>query len=312
MYEVGGIPVPWTKGTSFGNTLTILGYDTGVSKIGPFGTDYIAFENWTKPGLISFDGDDVAIYGWIQTEEGYWWSNGENLMNALLVGKAYVDPANPTLFLTTYWDIEEGWDFGFVQVSTDGGSTWTSLQNEYTTYEHDPDAHPAIVANLPGLTGWSEDWITMSFDLSAYAGMDVLVGFRYMTDWATLYEGWYIASASVSGTQLTLTPVYPEADFQVTVVYAYIIDGKTLYIPCDMWLCDKTETGITLALTQKPNYVILVVSPITQKGIVDYAFNATPLKMRMTCGRIVESAGSLTMPIWKTHTDGESIWVEGY
>jgi hypothetical protein len=278
MYEVGGIPVPWTKGTSFGNTLTILGYDTGVSKIGPFGTDYIAFENWTKPGLISFDGDDTAVYGWTYLEEyGVWWSNGENLMDTLLVGKAYVNPSNPTLVLTTYWDIEEGWDFGFVQISTDGGQTWTSLENEYTTYEHDPDAHPAIVANLPGLTGCSEDWITMDFDLSAYSGMNVLVGFRYMTDWATLYEGWYIASASVSGTQLTLTPVYPEADFQVTVVYAYVIDGKTLYIPFDMWLCDKTETGIELAYAKKPNYVILVVSPTMHKGWVDYQFKATPL-----------------------------------
>ncbi|MEM3726737.1 MAG: immune inhibitor A, partial [Candidatus Bathyarchaeia archaeon] len=173
IYEVGGLPFPWTKGTDFGNTITILGYDTGVSKIGPFGTDYIAFENWTKPGIICFDGDDVAVYGWRLTAEGYWWSNGENLMNALLVGKASVNSTNPTLELTTYWDIEDYWDFGFVQVSTDGGKTWISLENEYTTYEHDPDAHPDIIANLPGLTGWSEDWVTMTFDLSAYAGKTV-------------------------------------------------------------------------------------------------------------------------------------------
>jgi hypothetical protein len=284
IYEIGGLPVPWKKGTDFGNTITILGYDTGVSKIGPFGTDYIAFENWTRPGLIFFDGDDTALYGWTFLEEyGVWWSNGENLMDTLLVGKAYVNPSNPTLVLTTYWDIEEGWDFGFVQVSTDGGQTWTSLENEYTTYEHDPEAHPAIVANLPGLTGWSEDWITMDFDLSAYSGMNVLVGFRYMTDWATLYEGWYIASASVSGVELTLTPVYPEADFQVTVIYAYIIDGKTLYMPFDMWLCDKTEIGMSLAYAKKPNYVILAISPTMRKGWVDYKFKAEPLPLPKRC-----------------------------
>ncbi len=278
IYEISGLPVPLTKGTDFGNTITILGYDTGVSKIGPFGTDYIALKDWNKPGIIYFDGDDVAPYGWTYLEEyGVWWSGADNLMDTLLIGKAYVDPADPTLVLTTYWDIEDYWDFGFVQVSTDGGKTWASLENEYTTYEHDPDAHPAIVANLPGLTGWSEDWITMDFDLTAYAGMNVLIGFRYMTDWATLYEGWYIQSASVSGVELTLTPVYPEADFQVTVVYAYIIDGMTLYIPFDMWLYDKTETGIALAATKKPNYTILVISPTMRKGWVDYQFKATPL-----------------------------------
>ncbi|MGB9778774.1 MAG: hypothetical protein ACP5IM_04065 [Candidatus Bathyarchaeia archaeon] len=278
-YEIGGLPVPWTKGTDFGNTFTILGYDTGVSKIGPFGTDYITFENWTRPGFIYFDGDDFAQYGWQLTTEGYW-SNGENLMNALLISKAYVDPNNPTLTLVTKYGIETSWDFGFVQVSTDGGQTWKSLENKYTTYDHDPDAHPAIIANLPGLTGYNPDWpewTTMSFDLSAYAGQNVLIGFRYMTDWATLYEGWYIQSASVSDTQLTLTPVYPEADFQVTIVYAYVIDGMTLYVPFDMWLCDKTETGIELAYAKKPNYVILVVSPTMHKGMVDYQFKATPL-----------------------------------
>jgi len=280
-YEIGGLPVPWTKGTDFGNTITILGYDTGVSKIGPYGTDYIAFENWTKPGIgfIYFDGDDVAPYGWELTEEGYWWSGAANLMNTLLVGKAYVNPADPTLVLTTYWDIEDFWDFGFVQVSTDSGQTWTSLANEYTTYEHDPDAHPDIIANLPGLTGWSMDWITMSFDLSAYAGQNIMIGFRYMTDWAVLYAGWYIESASVSGTPLTLTPVYPEADFQVTVVMALVIDGKTLYIPFDMWLNDKTEKGMATGHAKAPNYTILVVSPVMHQGFVDYSFKATKLPM---------------------------------
>jgi len=287
IHEIGGLPVPWTKGADFGNTITILGYDTGVSKIGPFGTDYIAFENWTRPGLICFDGDDTAVYGWVYLEEeGAWWSNGDNLMDALLVGQAYVDPANPTLTLVTKYGIESYWDFGFVQVSTDGGQTWASLENEYTTCEHDPDAHPAIVANLPGLTDYNPEWpewTTMSFDLSAYSGKNVLIGFRYMTDWATLYEGWYIQSASVSGTPLTLTPVYPEADFQVTVIYAYIIDGMTLYVPFDMWLCDKTEIGMSLAYTKKPNYVILAISPTMRKGWVDYKFKAEPLPLPKRC-----------------------------
>jgi len=308
MYEIEGLPVPWTKGTDFGTTkVWYYGYDTGVSKVGPFGTDYIALKDWKKYGLIFFDGDDTAIYGWTLTEEGYWYSGADNLMDALLIGEAYVDPADPTLVLTTYWDIEDYWDFGFVQVSTDGGETWTSLENIYTTYEHDPDAHPDIVANLPGLTGWSEDWITMTFDLSAYAGMNVLVGFRYMTDWATLYEGWYIASASVSGVELTLIPVYPEADFQVTVVAAYIIDGKTLYIPYDMWLWDETETGVTFSLTKKPHYTILVVSPTMEKGWIDYQFKATPLKFPRCRGRIVKSVGTLTEPIWRTGTYGEDV-----
>ena len=40
----------------------------------------------------------------------------------------------------------------------------------------------------------------MSFDLSAFAGQDILIAFRYMTDWATLFDGWYIDNVYVDGT----------------------------------------------------------------------------------------------------------------
>ena len=279
VYNVSGF-TDWMKGTDFGNTTTILGYDTGISKIGPYGTDYIKLYDWKKPGIIFFDGDDYAIYGWTLTEEGVWWSGAANLMNTLLYGEAYVDPADPTLTLVTKYDIEGEWDFGFVQVSIDGGETWISLENEYTTYDHDPNAHPDIIANLPGLTGTSPDWpdwTTMTFNLSAYAGQTVLIGFRYMTDWATLYEGWYIKSASVSGTPLELTAAYPEADFKVTVIYAFECHGRTFYLPADMWLNDETEEGFAFGYAKGPVYILLAISPTIEKGFVDYQFKVTKL-----------------------------------
>jgi hypothetical protein len=300
IYEIGGLPVPWTKGTDFGNTFTILGYDTGISMIATYGTDYIALENWTRPGagFIYFDGDDTSTlpppHLWTLTSDGWYSGTGEDLANEAIGGTAYVDPSNPTLTIVTAYGLETYWDFGFVQVSTDSGKTWTSLENEYTTYDHDPGAHPDIVANLPGLTDYNldwPDWTTMSFNLSAYAGQTVLIGFRYMTDWATTYEGWWINSATVSGTELTLAPLVPippEADFQVTIVQAFVIDGKTLYIPFDMWLKDTTETGISVGYAQKPNYAILVVTPITQKGLVDYEFQATTLKLPKCKGRMFD------------------------
>jgi immune inhibitor A len=285
-HEISGLPVPPTKGTDFGTTITILGYDTGVSEIGPYGSDYIVLNDWKRTGKILFDGDDIATYGWTMTADG-WYSGAANLMNTLLFGEAYVDSADPTLELTTYWDIEDFWDFGFVQVSTDGGETWISLENEYTTYDYDPSAHPDIIANLPGLTSWSgfitpDGWVTMEFDLAAYQGETVLIGFRYMTDWFTTYEGWYISDASVSGEALTLTPVYPEADFKVTAIHAFVMGKCIIYIPVDMWLCDETEWGMTLGL-KKPSYTILIVSNLSEKGFVDYEFKANRLFGRLWC-----------------------------
>jgi bacillopeptidase F (M6 metalloprotease family) len=216
-----------------------------------------------------------------------WYSGGPgrtvNLINDLIYTDAYVNPTNPTLEITTKYDIENLWDFGFIQVSTDAGAHWTSQSNAYTTMDHDPSALAAIVANLPGLTGQNPGypgWLTMTFDLTAYAGQTVRVGFRYMTDSATLGQGWWIQSAKLSGAQLTLTtgkaPL--EADFQLSVVRAYVQNGQVInYIVNDVTLADLTETGVKGANLVQPNYVILVASSITRMGVDDYQFQVKVL-----------------------------------
>ena len=285
-HTISGIPVPWTRGTTaFGTTWTWNGnvpspgpaYNTGVATIGPYGSDYIVLNNWDKMGVIYFDGDDYAIYGWALTADG-WYSGGPgrtvNLIDDLLYADAYVNPANPTLEIVTKYDIENLWDFGFIQVSTDGGAHWTSQSNAYTTMNHDPSALPAIVANLPGLTGKNPGypaWLTMTFDLTAYAGQTVRIGFRYMTDSSTLGQGWWINSAKVSGTDLTLTtgkaPL--EARFQVSLVRVYVQDGTIVkYLVADT-LTEEPSEGVNI---RAPNYCILVVSAISRKGFVDYQF----------------------------------------
>lgn len=73
---------------------------------------------------------------------------------------------------------------------------------------------------------------------------------------------------------MTLIPVYPEADFQVSVVRVYVGSGVINYIVNDITLEDASETGNKGANVVKPNYVILVVSSISLKGFVDYQFRA--------------------------------------
>jgi len=283
-HTISGLPVPSTKGLDFGTTWALNGYDTGEALVGPYGSDYIVLNNWDKMGIIYFDGEDT--YGWRMTADG-WWSGKSNLMDTLLNGQAYVDSANPTLEIVTKYDIEEGWDFGFVQVSADGGATWKSQSNAYTTMSCNPSAMPSIKAQLPGLTGTSPGWpvwLTMTFDLTAYAGKTVLIRFRYMTDSLTTGAGWYINDAKVSGTSLTLTPVPLPTAFQVSVVRVAITPNGEIadYIVNDVDL-DASWAGTKGARVLDPNYVILVVSSVGRTGSVDYTFEAKEVPIMGDC-----------------------------
>jgi len=145
------------------------------------------------------------VHGWHLIEmDGnlVWYSNGENSGDFLLVTSTSIPADSPMLTFETKYNIEHLYDFGFVQISTDEGATWVSLENLYTTYEHQPDMDSSIIANLPGFTGTAEgwpEWMTMTFNLSDYAGETVLLGFRYMTDLGHLEEGWYINNVAING-----------------------------------------------------------------------------------------------------------------
>ncbi|MBD0324534.1 MAG: immune inhibitor A, partial [Aldersonia sp.] len=78
-------------------------------------------------------------------------------INAAIATPVTVPAGSPTLTLDTRYETEKGYDIGYVQVSTDGGRSYTNLTNAHID--------PAI----GGFTGDSHGWVTETFDLSAYA-----------------------------------------------------------------------------------------------------------------------------------------------
>jgi len=123
----------------------------------------------------------------------------------------------------TWYDIEYLWDYGFVQVSTDGGATWTSLPIDGTTMDYDAGIYPSILPNLPGFTGSTDGaWLYKTFDLSDYAGGTIELQFRYMTDWATENPGFYLDDIAVTADG---TIVF--SDTVETLDPAWVVDGWT-------------------------------------------------------------------------------------
>jgi hypothetical protein len=110
-----------------------------------------------------------------------------------------------TLTFWTWFDIEEEWDYGFVEASTDGGSTWEPLPGSITRTSSNPNDSTAWANSLVGgeastdtaITGNSGGWVEATFELPAASG--VLVRFSYYTDEAVNGQGWFIDDVSVDG-----------------------------------------------------------------------------------------------------------------
>ena len=79
--------------------------------------------------------------------------------------------AGTELSFRTWYDIEDGYDYGFVEVSADGGQTWDTVK-QYTGSDMDH---------------WAD---VQTVDLSAYQGKGVRIRFEYMTDGGVALTGW--------------------------------------------------------------------------------------------------------------------------
>ncbi|MFD2610938.1 choice-of-anchor J domain-containing protein [Paenibacillus gansuensis] len=169
-----------------------------------WGTDYKVIKPEEKIEHLYFKGIDFLGTGWAVAQDPergtvLWGNQGDQADNFLIKELDLTGSTAPSLSFDTKYNIEEQWDFGVVQVSTDGGKTWTSLANEHTRSDVVENGYPKITSNLPGFTGATDGWVTETFDLSKYAGQKVLVAFRYLTDWGYTESGWYLSNLKLDG-----------------------------------------------------------------------------------------------------------------
>jgi hypothetical protein len=123
----------------------------------------------------------------------------------LALGQSFNLPTGGTLGFATWFDIEEEWDYGFVEASTDGGTSWTPLPGNITRVSNNPNNSTAWANSLvsgqastdTAITGNSGGWVSASFALPA--DDDLMLRFNYYTDEAVNGQGWFIDDVSIDG-----------------------------------------------------------------------------------------------------------------
>jgi immune inhibitor A len=151
--------------------------------------------------VSNFVGDPFAG-GWF-----YHSGSGNDLDNNMTRPITLPAGAN-TLSFMGRWHIEACWDYAYIEVSINGGATFTPIANSAESPENTNGQNFGH-----GITGTSgtplvcdqfgtPTWQTVTADLSAYAGQTIQLRFRYWTDGATVGDGISIDNVAITGQAL--------------------------------------------------------------------------------------------------------------
>ncbi len=173
-----------SKGSNEVSATTLLGIsDQGY----PMSDDMESGDNWANsfPWQLTAEDAHSGTHAFSDSPGG----NYENNIDRSLMTVVDLSRANrPLLSFWHRYSFETYHDFGWVEVSSDGGSNWTRLFF---------------------VTGASYgEWLKEEIDLSEYAGSEILIRFRITSDNNGITnDGWYIDDVQV--TENTATIAFP-------------------------------------------------------------------------------------------------------
>ncbi|MBI4725647.1 T9SS type A sorting domain-containing protein [candidate division TA06 bacterium] len=135
---------------------------------------------WTHSGggdlwHITTYSSHTPSHSWYCGNEGSWQYNDD--MNCRLASGPISSERFKALEFWTRYGLETDYDYGYVEISTDGGATWKKLDSSFN-----------------GTAGWTKKVI----DLSGYSGT-IKLGFRLFSDMYVTDEGWYLDDILVTG-----------------------------------------------------------------------------------------------------------------
>jgi bacillopeptidase F (M6 metalloprotease family) len=166
---------------------------------------------YDRPGIFDPHSGEYYVYSQ-QADESY-----------KRLGATFTLPAgSPSLKFWVSFDIEDDWDYAFVEISVVGSDVWTTLPDlgglsttdtgesctsgwveqihPFLAHYMDADCNPTGTTGAwNAFTGRSGGWQQLEFDLSTYAGQTVELYISYASDWGTQNLGAFIDDIDLSG-----------------------------------------------------------------------------------------------------------------
>ena len=247
----------------------------------PYTAQYYRFYN-SKAANVYIDGADFAgtlpysgVYEWYSDADAWAWRSFYQTFD--------IPAGGATLNFYTYFEIEDDWDYGYVEVYDQDTSEWFTLDaagtvdyvahgqdNPNTPDEREPTAYETA-GRWHAFTGNSGGWIPVSMDLTPFAGHAIDLYFTTWQDGAFTLQMMYVDDIAI-----------PEIGFFDDVEAGedgwastgwYVTDGilpnnfgvvtiDTKWVPIARYPEPATNNAMTLH-----SISTLVVDPLTQIGM---------------------------------------------
>ena len=157
----------------------------GQATVHQYAADYIVLAPGPPDVTVVFTGTEMVKLLPNEPHSGQtqWWSNRGDGSDATLTRSFDLTGlTEATLEAWLWYNIEEDFDYAYVEVSTDGGATWDTLPGPYTT-TFNPNGNN-FGHGYTGKSGGGDipAWIREEMDLTPYAGQEIVLRFEYITD----------------------------------------------------------------------------------------------------------------------------------
>ncbi|MBN1304470.1 MAG: immune inhibitor A [Anaerolineales bacterium] len=246
----------------------------------PYTAHYYRFTN-EKAATVLVDGDDfsgtIAYSGmneWYSDADAWAWRSFYQTFD--------IPASGATLNFQTYYDIEEDWDYGYVEVHDLVTGQWVTLgaadtvnyvahpqDNPNTPGEREPSAYETA-GSWNAFTGYSGGWIPVSMDLSAFAGHLIEIYFTTWQDGAYTLQMMYVDEISIPEIGFLDDVEAGQGDW--TSTGWYVTDGilangisvvtiDTKWVPVDRYPEPAGNNAMTLHSVN-----VMDVDPETQSG----------------------------------------------
>jgi len=262
--------------------------DDITGEVRAFGADYFVVSSNSEALKIDFRGTPVTplLAEAPFSGDSCWWSNhGDSIDSRLTRSVDLRGVTSATFNYRVSYEIEEGWDYAYVMVSTDEGVTWLILDTKMAL-NYNPNGN----AYGPGLTGSSAGWAQDSVSLDDYAGQKIQLRIEYVTDDAVYSRGACFDNFSIPEIEWfddtgDLGDWHAEGFFLASehVPTRYLVQAIHEISESDpiVYVIDIDGTGhgsLTIENVGEDDLVTVIVSAITRESTepTEYTLNLNP------------------------------------